>query len=96
MICFRSISSADVYSTLVVELVTTTAHLIFRRRKLCQHALELRSNMIIAKMESMYLAEPLVESKLLDKRIEKRTDELDPVAVKENNTLLDTKDAKKG
>lgn len=40
----------------------------------------------------MTLAKALVELKLLDKRIVKRTDELDPVAVKQNNKLLDTKD----
>lgn len=42
-------------------------------------------------MESMTLAKALVELKLLDKRITKRTDELDPVAVKQNSKLLGTK-----
>jgi len=42
-------------------------------------------------MESMTLAKALVELKLLDKRIAKRTDELNPVAVKQNNKLLHTK-----
>lgn len=39
----------------------------------------------------MTLAKALVELKLLDKRIIKRTNELNPVAVKQNNKLLHTK-----
>ncbi len=42
-------------------------------------------------MESMTLAKALVELKLLDKRILKRNNELNPVAVKQNNKLLNTK-----
>lgn len=42
-------------------------------------------------MESMTLAKALVELKLLTKRIEKRSDELKPVAVKQAGKLLSTK-----
>lgn len=39
-------------------------------------------------MEEMTLAKALVELKLLDKRITKRTEQLNPVAVKQNGKLL--------
>lgn len=39
----------------------------------------------------MKLAKKLVELKLVDRRISKRTDEIDPVAVKQNNKLMHRK-----
>ncbi len=42
-------------------------------------------------MQSMTLAKALIELKLLDKQILQRINELNPVAVKQNNKLLNTK-----